>query len=199
MENNKLKKTAKTEGFNKANSTASGFKSEPLKQMINTSSNQTSILEKKVSLTNNKKNTFSSLSLRSAASDSKSFLKKEALPVAKLPVASLPATLRGINSKGRISEIKSHFKKKPRLGEICNLNLTAIGPNGIAVDENSYGCLIITSYSELGKVKAKIVKIISKEGKPVISGVRSAPKYAIATILTEKKIAKRVCRWCRQN
>ena len=58
--------------------------------------------------------------------------------------------------------------KKLKVGDICILKISAIGPKGIGIDEYSYGYSIFVPNGILGEtVKAKIVKITLNSANPV--------------------------------
>lgn len=74
---------------------------------------------------------------------------------------------KGGNAKK--SELKS---KKLKLNDVCVLKISAIGPKKIGIDEYSYPYSIFVANGNLGEtVKAKIIKISSKENKYAIAQV----------------------------
>jgi small subunit ribosomal protein S2 len=69
-------------------------------------------------------------------------------------------------------EIVKVFRKSKKLkvGDICLLKISALGPNGIGIDEYSYPYSIFVPNTNLGEtVKAKIVKNNLKENKYAIA------------------------------
>ncbi len=65
-------------------------------------------------------------------------------------------------------------KKKLRLGDVCNLKITALAPNNIGIDEYSFPYLVFVPNAKLGsQIKAKILKI-------------QESSYAVGQIIEEK-------------
>jgi predicted RNA-binding protein with TRAM domain len=67
-------------------------------------------------------------------------------------------------------------KKKLSVGDICELNITALAPNNIGIDEFSYPFAIFVPNAKQGNIKAKIVK------KSVTAFKDSS--YAVAQLLS---------------
>ena len=75
---------------------------------------------------------------------------------------------------------KTLSKKKIKIGDICLLKISALGPKGIGIDEYSYGYSIFVPNVKLGDIlKAKIIKI-SNVGDTTSS---STQQYAVAKVL----------------
>lgn len=71
-------------------------------------------------------------------------------------------------------------KKNFRVGEICNLKITALAPNNIGIDEYSFPYAVFVPNAKIGsQIKAKILKI--KESS-----------YAVAQLLEEKTMNSKV-------
>jgi small subunit ribosomal protein S2 len=79
----------------------------------------------------------------------------------------------------------SRKSKKIKVGDICLLKISALGPKGIGIDEYSYPYSIFVPNTSLGEiVKAKIVKNNLKEDK-----------YAIAQVL---EVTKKTAGWANK-
>lgn len=76
-----------------------------------------------------------------------------------------------VSSRKIISNGKSS-SKKIKVGDICILKISAIGPKGIGIDEYSYSYSIFVPNSSLGQIiKAKIIKINLKEGNYAVAQI----------------------------
>lgn len=84
----------------------------------------------------------------------------------------------------RSSKVKSNSKIL-RVGDICELKITALGPNNIGIDEFSFPYAVFVPNAKYGSVvKAKILKM----NKSVYSA-SSQPMYIVAQMLEEIKQA----------
>ena len=81
------------------------------------------------------------------------------------------------NNTGRKDSKSSQLvakKKMLRLGDICNLKITALAPNNIGIDEYSFPYVVFVPNAKLGsQIKAKILKI-------------QESSYAVGQIIEEK-------------
>jgi len=85
------------------------------------------------------------------------------------------------------STTKVRKSKKIKVGDICLLKISALGPKGIGIDEYSYGYSIFVPNGNLGEiVKAKVVKIVQKKSIPV----GQKEQYAVAQILEVVTVKK---------
>lgn len=75
--------------------------------------------------------------------------------------------------------------RKLKLNDVCVLKISALGPKGIGIDEYSYAYSIFVPRVNLGEtVKAKIIKINSKEDKYAIAQVVEVMKKSSVTLNT---------------
>jgi ribosomal protein S2 len=93
-----------------------------------------------------------------------------------------------LNKKTSINNTILRRSKKIKVGDICLLKISALGPKGIGIDEYSYPYSIFIPNTNLGDtVKAKIVKNNLKEDKYAIGQVLEVIKKAVlSTNLTVK-------------
>jgi small subunit ribosomal protein S2 len=83
------------------------------------------------------------------------------------------------NKKTSLSKSVLLKRKKISVGDICELQITALGPKGIGIDEYSYGYSILVPNTQLGdKIKAKILKVVA------LNSIKKLPKYAIAKVVS---------------
>nr|YP_010564942.1 ribosomal protein S2 [Chlamydomonas chlamydogama]UZA61941.1 ribosomal protein S2 [Chlamydomonas chlamydogama] len=101
-----------------------------------------------------------------------------------------------VGSKKSLAGLKPNFAKSTnislvksknlKVGDICNLNISALGPNGVGIDEYSYSHSIFVPNVQLGdKVKAKIVKLNLKDSKYAVAKMVESTK-SDSTIETTK-------------
>ncbi|MCU0351483.1 MAG: hypothetical protein MUF43_11775 [Flavobacterium sp.] len=85
---------------------------------------------------------------------------------------------KGLLSSGTRSGYgKSTATKSIRVGDICNLKITALAANNIGIDEYSFAYAVFVPNAKIGsQIKAKIVKV--KESS-----------YAVAKLLEEKTVS----------
>nr|ALO21254.1 ribosomal protein S2 [Chloromonas radiata] len=87
-----------------------------------------------------------------------------------------------IKAKEVLKEKKNYAKSSQNInkfllptvevGDFCELNVTAVGPNGVGIDEFSYGYSILIPNAKLGEtVKAQIIKINLKKAKYAIAKI----------------------------
>jgi ribosomal protein S2/predicted RNA-binding protein with TRAM domain len=92
------------------------------------------------------------------------------------PLQSKEGTGRAATTRTQLSVKKKNF----RVGDICNLKITALAPNNIGIDEYSFPYAVFVPNAKIGsQIKAKILKI--KESS-----------YAVAQLLEEKNIDSKV-------
>ncbi len=117
-----------------------------------------------------------------------SFPKSDVLSRNSLNIAQNVLPLKG----------EGKMKKNIKIGDICNLKITALGPNQIGIDEYSYPYSVLVPFTNIGdNVKAKIVKIqgcsvASTAGlknknnySPVGGSQKRAIKFVIAKLVLE--------------
>lgn len=108
------------------------------------------------------------------------------------PVGDLMSKKRILESKTMISTNKSKFRKAPvKVGDICDLKISAVGPNNIGMDEFSFSYPVFVPNANLfygSKIKAKMVKIVSStQGSSTIKQVNS---YAVAQLEVKESKSK---------
>ena len=87
--------------------------------------------------------------------------------------------LKNLKGKKLVGKSIPLKRKKISVGDICELQITALGPKGIGIDEFSYGFSVLVPNTYLGdRVKAKVLKVVAK------NEVKKLPKYAIAKVVT---------------
>ena len=75
-------------------------------------------------------------------------------------------------------------KKKIKIGDICVLKISALGPKGIGIDEYSYGYSIFVPNVNLGDIiKAKIIKTSNLGENTSSKLVNNSQQYAVAKVL----------------
>ena len=75
-------------------------------------------------------------------------------------------------------------KKKIKIGDICVLKISALGPKGIGIDEYSYGYSVFVPNVNLGDViKAKIIKTSNLGENTSTKFVNNSQQYAVAKVL----------------
>ena len=75
-------------------------------------------------------------------------------------------------------------KKKIKVGDICLLKISALGPKGIGIDEYSYGYSIFVPNGNLGEsIKAKIIKTSNLGDNTHNKLITNSQPYAVAKIL----------------
>ena len=78
--------------------------------------------------------------------------------------------------------LRNSQPKKIKVGDICLLKISALGPKGIGIDEYTYGYSVFVPKVNLGEtVKAKIVKTNFKNEQGGLAGLSGA--YAIGQVL----------------
>lgn len=84
-----------------------------------------------------------------------------------------------LKTNNTLVSTKTLSKKKIKIGDICLLKISALGPKGIGIDEYSYGYSIFVPNVKLGEIlKAKIIKISN-----VGDTSSSTQQYAVAKVL----------------
>ncbi len=84
--------------------------------------------------------------------------------------------VRLANKANFLKEKNVNKKKNVRVGDVCNLKITALAQNNIGIDEFSLPFAVFVPNGQLGsQIQAKIIKIQDSSGK-----------YAIAKIMEEK-------------
>lgn len=69
-------------------------------------------------------------------------------------------------------------RQKISVGDICELQITALGPKGIGIDEYSYGYPVFVPNTKLGdKVKVKVLKVVAS------NSFKNFPKYTIGKVV----------------
>lgn len=82
------------------------------------------------------------------------------------------------NNKKFVGKSISLKPKKICVGDICELQITALGPKGIGIDEYSYGYPVFVPNTKLGdKVKAKVLKVVTS------NSFKKFPKYVIGKLV----------------
>lgn len=108
------------------------------------------------------------------------------------------AMTKNLGQSSNKLSVKGTSKKVKRLnvGDLCDLQISALGPKGISIDEYSYGYSVICARDsntqdsvegslKLGdKVKAKVLKVVNQTNQNGLN------KYAIAKVIKKDSLVK---------
>nr|WCO87404.1 ribosomal protein S2 [Chlorococcum sp. KSF0227] len=107
-------------------------------------------------------------------------LEKKQTRMQSIPLLCSATSKEGTGRAATTRTQLSVKKKNFRVGDICNLKITALAPNNIGIDEYSFPYAVFVPNAKIGsQIKAKILKI--KESS-----------YAVAQLLEEKTIDSKV-------
>jgi small subunit ribosomal protein S2 len=106
----------------------------------------------------------------------------------KKAVKSTPSPQKMEYQKNTVKIVRKMKRVNVNVGDICVLKISALGPNGIGIDEYSYPFSIFVPNTKLkDTVKAKIIRV---HLKGTGSGESTSTKYAIAKVLKIKPADK---------